>query len=57
VAIPGGADRDLSVNARVQLNVTALCTLEQVHETSQALRGGAPAVISVFAGAHRGHRP
>jgi transaldolase len=42
--------RDLSLNARVQLNVTALCTLEQVHETSQALRGGAPAVISVFAG-------
>jgi transaldolase len=42
--------KDLSVNARVQLNVTALCTLEQVHETSQALRGGAPAVISVFAG-------
>ena len=42
--------RDLSVNARVQLNVTALCTLEQVHETTQALRGGAPAVVSVFAG-------
>jgi transaldolase len=42
--------RDLSVNARVQLNVTALCTLEQVHLTTQALRGGAPAVVSVFAG-------
>jgi transaldolase len=42
--------KDLSGNARVKLNVTALCTLEQVHETSQALRGGAPAVISVFAG-------
>ena len=42
--------RELSVSARVQLNVTALCTLEQVHETSQALRGGAPAVVSVFAG-------
>jgi transaldolase len=42
--------RDLSVNSRVQLNVTALCTLEQVQETSHALRGGAPAVISVFAG-------
>ena len=41
---------DLSVNARVQLNVTALCTLEQVHQTTQALRGGAPAVVSVFAG-------
>ena len=42
--------RDLSVNGRVQLNVTALCTLEQVHHTTQALRGGAPAVVSVFAG-------
>jgi transaldolase len=41
---------ELSVNARVQLNVTALCTLEQVHLTTQALRGGAPAVVSVFAG-------
>jgi len=42
--------KDLSVGVRVQLNVTALCTLEQVHEASQALRGGAPAIISVFAG-------
>jgi transaldolase len=42
--------KELSGHARVQLNVTALCTLEQVHQTSQALRGGAPAVISVFAG-------
>jgi transaldolase len=42
--------RDLSVNGRVQLNVTALCTLEQVLVTTQALRGGAPAVVSVFAG-------
>lgn len=41
---------ELSQKARVQLNVTALCTLEQVHATAQALRGGAPAVISVFAG-------
>ena len=41
---------ELSQKARVQLNVTALCTLEQVHSTAQALRGGAPAVISVFAG-------
>lgn len=41
---------DLSVKSRVQLNVTALCTLEQVHQTTQALRGGAPAVVSVFAG-------
>jgi len=42
--------RDLSTGAGVQLNVTALCTLEQVHEASQALRGGAPSIISVFAG-------
>lgn len=41
---------DLSVNSGVQLNVTALCTLEQVHQTTQALRGGAPAIVSVFAG-------
>jgi transaldolase len=42
--------RELSVSARVQLNVTAICTLEQVHGTAQALAGGAPAVVSVFAG-------
>jgi transaldolase len=36
--------------AGVKLNVTALCTLGQVHETAQALKGGAPSVISVFAG-------
>src|SRR5262252_6075367 len=36
--------------AGVKLNVTALCTLTQVHETAQALKGGAPSVISVFAG-------
>jgi len=42
--------RDLSVNGRVRLNVTALCTLEQVHGVTQALVGGAPAVVSVFAG-------
>ena len=41
---------ELSQTARIQLNVTALCTLEQVHTTAQALRGGAPAVISIFAG-------
>jgi transaldolase len=34
----------------VKLNVTAICTLEQVRETAQALRGGAPSVVSVFAG-------
>lgn len=34
----------------VKLNVTALFTLEQVLQTAQALAGGAPSVISVFAG-------
>jgi transaldolase len=34
----------------VKLNVTAICTLEQVRETAQALKGGAPSVVSVFAG-------
>jgi transaldolase len=34
----------------VKLNVTAICTLEQVRETSNALAGGAPSVVSVFAG-------
>jgi transaldolase len=36
--------------AGVKINVTALCTLEQVEKSAEALRGGAPAVISVFAG-------
>jgi transaldolase len=37
-------------HAGVKLNVTALCTLEQVRAASDALKGGAPSVISVFAG-------
>jgi transaldolase len=41
--------RELSA-AGVKLNVTAICTLEQVRETVQALKGGAPSVVSVFAG-------
>lgn len=41
--------RELAL-AGVKLNVTAVCTLEQVHGAAQALRGGAPAIISVFAG-------
>ena len=36
--------------AGVKLNVTALCTLEQVRDVATALAGGAPSVISVFAG-------
>jgi len=34
----------------VKLNVTAICTLEQVRDTAAALAGGAPSVVSVFAG-------
>ena len=34
----------------VKLNVTALFTLEQISSVCQALKGGAPSVVSVFAG-------
>ena len=34
----------------VKLNVTAICTLDQVRDTARALAGGAPSVVSVFAG-------
>lgn len=34
----------------VALNVTALLTLNQVIETAAALKGGAPSIVSVFAG-------
>jgi transaldolase len=34
----------------VKLNVTAIMTLPQVWETCQALKGGAPSIVSVFAG-------
>ncbi|HVR19726.1 MAG TPA: transaldolase [Polyangiaceae bacterium] len=44
-----GLVKELS-HSGVKLNVTAICTLGQVGETAQALRGGAPSVISVFAG-------
>ncbi len=37
-------------NQKVKLNVTALFTLKQVWETCQALKNGAPSVVSVFAG-------
>ena len=36
--------------AGVKVNVTAICTLDQVRATAQALAGGAPSVVSVFAG-------
>jgi transaldolase len=41
---------ELGVKGGVKLNVTAICTLEQVRGVTQALVGGAPAVVSVFAG-------
>src|SRR5664279_4273789 len=34
----------------VKINVTAILTLDQVRAASQALAGGAPSVVSVFAG-------
>jgi transaldolase len=41
--------RELS-HAGVKVNVTAICTLEQAQSMTVALAGGAPSVISVFAG-------
>ncbi|MBU6154389.1 MAG: transaldolase [Bdellovibrionales bacterium] len=43
----------------VKLNVTAIYTLKQAVETCQALEGGAPSIVSVFAGraADLGHDP
>jgi transaldolase len=45
--------------AGIQLNVTAIYTIKQTIETCQALEGGAPAIVSVFAGraADLGHDP
>ena len=40
---------DLSADG-VQVNVTALMTVEQVRDAAGALRGGPPAFVSVFAG-------
>lgn len=37
-------------HAGVKLNVTAILTLEQVRDVAQALSGGAPSCVSVFAG-------
>jgi len=36
--------------AGVKLNVTAILTMEQITETVMALKGGAPSIVSVFAG-------
>jgi len=41
--------KELSHN-KIKLNVTAIFTLEQVMQVAQALTGGAPSVVSVFAG-------
>jgi transaldolase len=41
--------RELS-HGGVKVNVTAICTLEQVRSSAAALAGGAPSVVSVFAG-------
>lgn len=41
--------KDLS-HAGVKLNITALFTIEQVKGTCDAVKGGAPAIVSVFAG-------
>jgi transaldolase len=45
--------------AGIKLNVTAIYTLKQTIETCQALEGGAPSIVSVFAGraADLGHDP
>jgi transaldolase len=44
-----GLVRELSQSG-VQLNITAIFTLDQVRATCEAVRGGAPALVSVFAG-------
>jgi len=44
-----GLVRELSQSG-VKLNITALFTLGQVLDTCNAVRGGAPALVSVFAG-------
>jgi transaldolase len=36
--------------SKIKLNVTAMMTLAQVREVGAALAGGAPAIVSVFAG-------
>ncbi len=45
----GSLIRELSQKG-VQVNVTAILTLPQVRQASEALQGGAPSIISVFAG-------
>ncbi len=44
-----GVIRELSA-AGIKVNVTAMMTLDQVRDVCAALAGGAPAIVSVFAG-------
>jgi transaldolase len=44
-----GLVRELS-HSGVKLNITAIFTIEQVLGTCEAVKGGAPALVSVFAG-------
>jgi transaldolase len=44
-----GLVKDLSQSG-VKLNITAILTLSQVWETCESVRGGAPSIVSVFAG-------
>ena len=44
-----GLIRELS-HAGVKLNITALMTMKQIRETVDSVKGGAPSVVSVFAG-------
>lgn len=48
-ASTAGLVRELS-HAGVKLNVTAIFTVEQTRAICDALKGGAPAIVSVFAG-------
>ncbi|MGK5084222.1 transaldolase [Bdellovibrionota bacterium FG-1] len=41
--------RELS-QAGIKLNITAIYTLRHIWETAEAVRGGAPSIVSVFAG-------
>ncbi len=54
----GGLVKTLS-RAGIKLNVTAIYTVKQTVEVCQALEGGAPSIVSVFAGraADLGHDP
>jgi transaldolase len=50
---PGEPSYDLVYrlsHSGIQVNVTAIMTLEQVREIAAAVRGGAPSCVSVFAG-------